>query len=170
MDLASKIREIQNSNSQDKFRDLKDVFDEIISQFPNNTSLLQTVYKSVCDNINSAKTIVPIELPTVISSAQANKFTYKNLNIFIVDGNSGTTYLSWEQKFMEDNMIKSITDRIKESGASNFIEEVKEIQQEFPYFEIQFLISLSKLKAYEIALHAQKNIAYIIDGIYILYK
>lgn len=172
MDLASKIREIQKSESENKIRMINEVFEGIELNDSEYASILQIVKKTICDNIGSNKSIVPIELPTDVDTSQAIWFVFKEFNLFIINGTSGTTYLSWNQKFMNDNILTSIVNRLHHSGHVGVLsEELKKIQSEFPQFEIQILLTSDKYKAYELALTAKKNVACVFeDAVYILYK
>ena len=166
MDLSQIIRDIQKSEFEDKTRKIQDLFEEIYLKFPEQRTLLQVVEKAICDNLTD--TVAKIDLPEDISAVEANKFTFKNLNLIIVAGHLGN-YLSWDPKFVEDYLIKSICDRLFES--TSILQEVKEIQKEFPQMEIQLLLTANLCSALDISLKFKKDIACVEkDTVFILFK
>ena len=167
LNLAQKIREIQLIQSDERIRMIDKLFQEIMLIYPENISLLQAVYKSVCDNIND--TVAIIELPQGMTTIQANK-AIKDFGLLIIHGDLGN-YISWDKKFIEQNTIKSIQERLLESIQNGtLLEETKAIQVEYPEMKLQLLIAPGKYLAYEIALRAKRDICIVKDSVYVLFN
>lgn len=173
MDFSAKIREIQHSQSFDKIRDVKELFNNLY-QF--SSFFLQAAQKAVCDNIESSANIVPIDL-SGLDFDQAQQLA-NSLNFGLVQGGSGTTYLSWSKKLFSDkdekheddhDFFAKISERLHDSGRKGLLSEEFEIlKKSYPERDFKLVFGTFS-QAQKNGIDLQKK-AYCIfeDAIYLL--
>lgn len=169
MNLSYKIRKIQNSESESKVRDVQSIFDNLISNCIKEICLLRTISKVVSSNVEGIQNFDDFALPKGISYEDAQVIGAR-YGLKIIQGGSGTIYLSWSRS-LEESEEESLCKRLYEAGHNGIIDvEFNRLKNLFPEKKLELLFT-SGVNAERKAKMLEKR-AYPIyeDTIYLLCK
>ena len=167
MNISNKIRKIQNSESQNKVREVQEIFGELISDCVEEITLLHIISKVVQDNINGVQNFDDFVLPKEVSYEKARAIGLK-YGIRITQGGSGTIYLSWSRTLNEAD-AESICQTLYEAGHNGLLyEEFERLNSYFPEKHMELLFKSRKEAERLGLLHGKYTYPVFEDAVYLL--